>query len=106
MRRGRCWISSQWDYVLGRATDLGRWFRHVSVRKCLFVITPTITLLLLKLVQGGEGDEEVPKGTLLFPSLDPRGGGCAELVSKYEELCLDVIPPSREGAPHQPMDVG
>jgi hypothetical protein len=31
MRRGRCWVSSQCDYILGRATDLGR-FWHVSIR--------------------------------------------------------------------------
>jgi hypothetical protein len=33
MRRGRRWISSQCDYVLGRVTDLGRWFRRVRVRQ-------------------------------------------------------------------------
>ncbi len=32
MRRVRCWISSQCDYILGRATDLGRWFWRVSVQ--------------------------------------------------------------------------
>jgi hypothetical protein len=32
MRRGRRWVSSQCDYVLGRATNLGQWIRHVSVR--------------------------------------------------------------------------
>jgi hypothetical protein len=26
MRRGRCWVSSQCDYILGRATDLGRFW--------------------------------------------------------------------------------
>jgi hypothetical protein len=31
MRRGRRWVSSQCDYVLGRATNLGQWFWHVSV---------------------------------------------------------------------------
>jgi hypothetical protein len=32
MRRRRRWVSSQCDYILGRATDLGRWIRRVSVR--------------------------------------------------------------------------
>ncbi len=32
MRRGRRWVSSQCDYILGRATDLGRWIWRVSVR--------------------------------------------------------------------------
>jgi hypothetical protein len=32
MRRGRRWVSSQCDYVLGRATDLGRWIWRVSVQ--------------------------------------------------------------------------
>jgi hypothetical protein len=40
-----------------------------------------------------------------FPLEIPRGPR-AELVSKYEELRLDVIPPPREGAPRQPMDIG
>jgi hypothetical protein len=40
-----------------------------------------------------------------FPLKIPRGPR-AELVSKYEELRLDVIPPPREGAPRQPMDIG
>jgi hypothetical protein len=31
MRRGRHWVSSQCDYVLGRATNLGQWFWHVSI---------------------------------------------------------------------------
>ena len=38
-----------------------------------FVITPTIALSMVKFVKGGGGDEEVPKGTLMFPSLDPTG---------------------------------
>ena len=43
----------------------------VTASKCLFVITLTITLLLLKL-----GDEEVPKDTLSCPSPDPLGTLC------------------------------
>jgi hypothetical protein len=31
IRRGRCWVSSQCDYILGRATNLGR-FWCVSIR--------------------------------------------------------------------------
>ncbi len=40
-----------------------------------------------------------------FPLKIPRGPR-AELVSKYEEIRQDVIPPPREGAPRQPMDIG
>jgi hypothetical protein len=54
MRRGRRWVSPQCDYILGRATDLGRWIRRVSVRTP-FVMTPTIALLLPKFVQGEGG---------------------------------------------------
>jgi hypothetical protein len=32
MRRGRRWVSSQCHYILGRATDLGQWFWHISVQ--------------------------------------------------------------------------
>ncbi len=32
MRKGRRWVSSQCDYILGRATDLGQWFWHVSIQ--------------------------------------------------------------------------
>ena len=31
MRRGRHWISSQCDYILGRATNLGQLFWRISV---------------------------------------------------------------------------
>ncbi len=40
-----------------------------------------------------------------FPLKIPWGPR-TELVSKYEELRLDITPPPREGAPHQPMDIG
>ncbi len=31
MRRERWWVSSQCDYILGRETNLGRWFWRISV---------------------------------------------------------------------------
>jgi hypothetical protein len=54
MRRGRWWVSSQCDYVLGRATDLGQWF-GASASECPFVTIPTIALLLPKFAQGEGG---------------------------------------------------
>jgi hypothetical protein len=51
MRRGRRWVSSQCDYILGRATNQGRFWR-VSIRMP-FAMTLTITLLLPKFAQGG-----------------------------------------------------
>ncbi len=39
-----------------------------------------------------------------FPLKIPQGPR-AELMSKYKELRLDVIPPPREGAPRQLMDI-
>ena len=58
-------------------------------------------------VYAGGGREMVTyqKRCHYFPLKIPRGLR-AELVSKYEELRLDVIPPPREGAPRQPMDIG
>ncbi len=40
-----------------------------------------------------------------FPLKIPWGPR-VDLVSKYEELRLDVIPPPREEGPRQPMDIG
>ena len=54
MRRGRRWVSSQCDYILGRATDLGDGFGAQASER-LFVMTPTIALLLPKFTQGEEG---------------------------------------------------
>ncbi len=54
MKRGRRWVSSQCDYILGRATDLGRWIRRIASER-LFVMTLTIALLLLKFAQGEGG---------------------------------------------------
>jgi len=105
MRRGRRWISSQCDYVLGRVTDLGRWFRHVSVRQP-FCHNSDHRALVAEICAGG-GREMVAyrKRHHRFPLKIPRGPR-TELVGAYEELRLDVIPPPREGAPCQPMDIG
>jgi hypothetical protein len=71
MRRGRQWVSSQCDYVLGRETDLGRWFWRVSIER-LFVMTPTIMLLLLKFAQGEGGRwRSIESGTVVFPTKSP-----------------------------------
>jgi hypothetical protein len=54
MRRGGQWVSSQCDYFLGRATDLGR-FQHVSVQ-LLFCHDSDHCALVAKIRAGG-GEE-------------------------------------------------
>jgi hypothetical protein len=77
-----------------------------SASERLFVMTPTIALLLLKFAQGGGREmKKYRKANQHFP-LEIPWGPRTELVGKYEELRLDVIPPPREGAPRQPMDIG
>jgi hypothetical protein len=51
MRRGRRWVSSQCDYILGRASDLGR-FRRVSVRMP-FCHNSDHRTLVVKICTGG-----------------------------------------------------
>ena len=74
----------------------------MSVSECLFVITPTIALLLLKFVQGGGGEmKRYQKAHQRFPLQIPQGPR-TELVGKYKELRLDVIhPPARERPTNQ-----
>ena len=92
MRRGRCWISSQCDYVLGRATDLGRWFWRVSVRMPFCHNSDHRALVAEIRAGGGEEMKKYQKAHQRFPLWIPRGPR-TELVGKYKELCLDVTPP-------------
>ena len=72
MRRGGRWVSSQCDYFLGRATDLGR-FRRVSVRLPFCHDSDHRALVAKKLCRGGEGNEEVPKAVSSFSAPRPLG---------------------------------
>ncbi len=83
MRRGRQWVSSQCDYILGRATDLGRWFWRVSIRTpfCHDSDHPTIVSKIR--AGGGREMKKYHKINQRFPLKIPRGPR-AELLSKYE----------------------
>ncbi len=62
-------------------------------------MTPTIMLLLLKFAQGEGGRwQSIKKQYRCFPLKIPRGS-CTEIVNKYEELRLDVIPPPMRERP-------
>ncbi len=105
MRRVRRWVSSQCDYVLGRATNLGRWSRRVSVRTPFCHDSDNRAIVAEICAGGGREMAKYRKRYRCFPLKIPRGPR-TELVSKYKELCLDVIPPPRVGAPPQPMGSG
>jgi hypothetical protein len=92
MRRGRRWVSSQCDYVLGRATNLGQWIRRVSVQMPYCHDSDYHAIVAEIRAGGGREMATYQKRCRCFPLKIPRGPR-AELVSKYEELCLDVIPP-------------
>jgi hypothetical protein len=69
---GETWGSLNATTSWGGQPTLGDGF-GASVSGCLFVTIPIIELLLPKFVQWGEGDDEVPKAKLSFPSPDPLG---------------------------------
>jgi len=92
MRRGRQWVSSQCDYILGRATNLGRWIRRVSVRTPFCHDSDHRAHVAEIPTGGGREMQRYRKTYRRFPLKIPRGPR-AELVSKYEELRQDVIPP-------------
>ncbi len=105
MRRGRQWVSSQCDYILGRGTNLGQWIWRVSIRMPYCHDSNHRAIVAEICAGGGREMATYQKRCRCFPLKIPRGP-CAELVSKYKELRLDVIPPPHEGAPRQPMDIG
>ncbi len=92
MRRGRHWVSSKCNYILGRTTNLGRWFWCVSVR-IPFCHNSDHRALVAKICTG-EGKEmtKYQKRNCRFPLQTPRGPH-TELVAKYKELRLNLIPP-------------
>jgi hypothetical protein len=90
MRRGRRWVSSQCDYILGRAANL-RQFRRVSIRMP-FCHDSDHRALVAK-IRAGRGEEmkKYRQRYQRFLLRIPRGPH-TELVGAYEELRLDVIP--------------
>ncbi len=92
MKRGRRWISSQCNYILGRVTNLGQWFRRVSIRMP-FCHNSNHCALVAKIPAGGGREmAKYRKRYQRFPLKIPWGP-CTELASKYKELRLNVIPP-------------
>jgi hypothetical protein len=91
MMRGRRWVSSQCDYILGRATDLGRWIRRVSIRTPFCHDSDHRAIVAEICAGGGREMKRYRKKYQRFPLKIPRGP-LAELVSKYEELRQDVTP--------------
>ena len=89
---GRRWISSQCDYVLGRATNLGRWFRRVSVQMPFCHNSNHRALLAEICAGGGKEMKKYQKAHQCFPFRIPQGPPTV-LVGKYEEIRIDVIPP-------------
>jgi hypothetical protein len=72
MRRGRGWVSSQCDYILGRATNLGRFWR-VSVRMPFCHNSDHCALVAKIRAGGGGGNEEVLAAISVFPPPHPPG---------------------------------
>jgi hypothetical protein len=97
MRRGRQWVSSQCDYILGRATNLRR-FRHVSIRMSFCHDSDHPTLVAKICAGGGEEMKKYRQRYQRFPLRIHRGPH-TELVGAYEELRLDVIPPPHRECP-------
>jgi hypothetical protein len=98
MRRGRWWVSSQCDYVLGGATNLGQWIPRISVRTPFCHDSDHRAIVAEICTGGGREMAKYRKRYRCFPLKIPRGPR-AELVSKYEELHLDVIPPPMRERP-------
>ena len=71
MRRERRWVSSQCDYNLGRATDLGRFWR-ISVQ-LPFCPDSDHRALVAKIVQGGMEMKKYRKRYRRFPLRVPQG---------------------------------
>jgi hypothetical protein len=91
MRRGRHWVSSQCGYILGKATNLGRWFWRVSIQMP-FCHNSDHHALVAKICAGwGKEMTKYQKRNCHFPLQIPRGPR-TEIVAKYKELRLDVIP--------------
>jgi hypothetical protein len=97
MRRGRRWASSQCDYVLGRATNLGQWIWRISVQTPFCHDSNHRAIVAEIRAGGGRAMAKYQKWCRRFPLKIPWGPH-AELVSKYEELRLDVIPPPLRGS--------
>jgi hypothetical protein len=89
---GRRWASSQCDYVLGRATNLGQWIWRVSVRTPFCHDSDHRAIVAEIRAGGGRAMAKYRKQCHCFPLKIPWGPR-AELVNKYKELHLDVIPP-------------
>jgi hypothetical protein len=99
MRRVRCWASSQCDYILGRATDLGR-FWCVSIQMPFFHDSDHRALVAKICAGGGEEMKKYWRQYQRFPLRVPWGPH-TELEGAYKELHLDldVIPPPERERP-------
>jgi hypothetical protein len=99
MRREVRWVSSQWDYFLGRETN-GRRFQHVSIKMpCYYSNHCALAAVIY-----AEGVGELKRyrnGPSGSPS--PSPGPRMQLNTKYKDLQWDVVPP-HEGAPRQQLD--
>ena len=97
MRRGRRWVSSQCDYVLGRATDCGK-YRSVRLR------TPQHHDLdhcaIITNIRAGSGMRMATyrKRIAKFPLKLPHGP-LDKLCTLYKELRLDVVAPPKRAQP-------
>ena len=96
MRRGGRWVSSQCDYFLGRATDLGRFWR-VSVRLPFCHDSDHRALVAKIRAGGGREMKKYRRRYRCFPLRVPSEPH-TELVGAYEELRRDVIPPPKGNA--------
>jgi hypothetical protein len=98
MRRGRRWVSSQCDYILGRETNLGQWLWRVSIQTSFCHDSDHCTLVAEIRAGGGREMAKYQKRYRRFPLEIPRGPR-TELVSKYKELRLGVTPPPMRERP-------
>ncbi len=97
MRRGGQWISSQCDYFLGRATNLGRFWR-VGVRLPFCHDSDHHALVAKICAGGGRVMTKYRRRYCRFPLRVPSEPH-TKLVGAYEELRCDVIPPPERERP-------
>ncbi len=87
MRRGRRWVSSQCDYILGRETNLGRWVWRVSVQTPICHDSDHRALVAEICTGGGREMAKYQKRYHCFPLKIPWGPH-TELVSNTRSYVL------------------
>ncbi len=98
MRRGRRWVSSQCDYVLGRATDRGK-YCSVCLRTPQHHNSDHRAIITNICAGSATRMAAYRKRIAKFPLKLPRGP-LDKLCTLYEELRLDVVASPKWAQPH------